>query len=104
MASCIELFSQSSGLTANTSKSAIYLVGVNHSAQMQLAHIVKFSLGEPPFCYLGVPLTSKRLSARDCDQLVDKMTSRIRSWHAEHLSYVARLQLVKSVLMGISTY
>ena len=103
MATCIELFSQSSGLTANSSKSAIYIVGVNHSIQLQLAHIVNFSLGNIPFCYLGVPLTSKRLSIRDYDKLVDKLTRRIRSWHAKHLSYAARLQLINLVLMGIST-
>ena len=32
------------------------------------------------------------------------MTSKIRSWHAKYLSYVARLQLINSVLMSISTY
>lgn len=104
IATCIELFSRSSGLTATSSKSAIYLVGVNHATQLQLAHIVNFSLGNLPFRYLGVPLTSKRLSIRDCDQLVDKMTRTVRSWHAKHLSYAARLQLINSVLMGISTY
>ncbi len=29
--------------------------------------------------YLGVPLSSKRISAVDCDILVDKMTEKIRS-------------------------
>lgn len=104
MANCIELFSQSSRLNANISKSGIYLAGVNNSAQPQFGQIVKFSLGELPFRYLGVPLTFKRLSARDYDQLVDKMTSRIRSCHVKHLSYAARLQLVNSILVGISTY
>ena len=32
------------------------------------------------------------------------MTARIRTWHARNLSYLARLQLVNSVLMSISNY
>lgn len=54
-----------------------------------------------------MPLTSKRLSIRDCDQLVDKMTSRIRSWHVKHLSYAARnwcqmFVLIKKVINHIN--
>ena len=46
----------------------------------------------------------QRLSNNDYDILVDKMTSRIRVWYTKSLSYAARLQLVNSVLMSISTY
>ena len=51
-----------------------------------------------------MPLTTKRIFICNCDQVVDTMTSKIRSWHAKYLSYVARLQLINSVLMSISTY
>lgn len=100
MANCIEPFSQSSGLTTNSSKSAMYIASDDHSIQLQLAHIVSCSLGDLPFIYLGVPLTSKRLSIRDCDQLVDKITSRNRSCNAKHLLYAACLRLINLVLMG----
>lgn len=66
--------------------------------------VVPLPLGKLPFRYLGIPLNSKRLSVDDCDQLVDKMTHRIRGWQVKHLSYAARLQLINSVLMVISTY
>ena len=54
--------------------------------------------------YLGLPLSSKRIIATKFDILVDKMTEKIRSWHAKYLTYTARLQLVNAVVMSISSY
>lgn len=54
--------------------------------------------------YLGVPLSSKRMSTADCDILVDKMAERIRIWHAKHLTHAIRHQLVNAVLISISSY
>lgn len=51
-----------------------------------------------------MPFTSRRISAADCDILIDKMTSRIRSWYAKSLFDAARVQLITSVLMSISSY
>ena len=104
MAKCLESFSQSSGLFANSSKSTIYIAGVNQELKDSLARTINLPIGLLPFRYLGVPLTAKRIFIRDCDQLVDTMTRRIRSWHAKHLSYAARLQLINFVLMNISIY
>lgn len=82
----------------------MYLARVNPLLKQELAKSTDFPIGSLPFKYLGVPLSSKRLSGHDCDQLVDRMTSRIHSWQAKHLSYSARLQLVNSVLISISSY
>ena len=98
---CIQNFSQASGLLANTSKSAIYTAGVASHIRSTIGDLMHFPFGILPFRYLGVPLSSKRLSIADCEQLADKMTNRIKSWQAKHLSYAARLQLINSVLMGI---
>lgn len=104
MSRCLDTFAVASGLVANSSKSAIYLVGIDPLLKQKLAKSIDFPLGSLPYKYLGVPLSSKRLSGHDCDQLVDRITSRIRSWQAKHLSYAARLQLVNSVLINISSY
>ena len=61
-------------------------------------------LGSMPFRYLGVPLSSKRLSAAECEHLAAKITSKVRSWQARNLSYAARLQLVSSVLINITNF
>lgn len=36
-----------------------------------------FKHGRLPFKYLGVPISNKKLSAADHEQLIDKMVSRI---------------------------
>ena len=101
---CIKVFSNTSGLRANTDKSAIYLAGIDTTLKDDIRDISQFSLGTLPFRYLGVPLSSKRLSIAKCEQLDDKMTKRISSWQCKHLSYAARLQLINLVLMGITSY
>lgn len=98
------IFSDSSGLFANNSKSGIYHAGVSNEFKTQAASVLDFSFKSLPVRYLGIPLTSKQYTVADCEYLVDKMTSRIRSWYAKKLSYTARLQLVNSILMSISNY
>ena len=64
----------------------------------------QFTLGTLPFKYLGVPLSSKRLSIADYEKLADIMTKHINFRQAKYLSYAALLQLINSVLIGISSY
>lgn len=94
----LEIFSDSSGLYANNSKSGIYLAGVSNDFREHATRVLDFKFESLPVKYLGMPLTSKRYTAADCEYLVDKMTSRIKSWFARKLSYTRRLQLVNSIL------
>ncbi len=57
-----------------------------------------------PVRYLGVPLISGKLSVRDCDLLISKITAKISGWRVATLSYAGRLQLVSSVLSTMSQY
>ena len=38
------------------------------------------------------------------EMIVEKMTSKIRSWQVRCLSYTARLQLVSTILMNITNF
>ena len=87
----VQLFSSSSGLEANYTKLGIYLAGVNDNFRMHAANTLDFTFESLPVKYLGMPLTSKRYTTADCEYLVDKMTSRIRSCFAKNVSYTARL-------------
>ena len=44
------------------------------------------------------------MKAKDCDCLIDKMTSKIKIWSSRNLSFAGRAQLVNSVLMSICVY
>lgn len=100
----VEIFSSSSELVANNSKSRIYLIGVTDDFRTLVVDSFDFSFERLSVKYLGMPLTSKRYTTADYDYLVERMTAHIRSWYARKVLYAARLQLVNSILMSISNY
>ncbi|XP_070018843.1 uncharacterized protein [Nicotiana sylvestris] len=54
--------------------------------------------------YLGVPLSTKRLSTIQCEPLIEKMLNMIQSWTTKFLLYADRAVLVKSVLFATQTF
>ncbi|XP_019248682.1 PREDICTED: uncharacterized protein LOC109227948 [Nicotiana attenuata] len=101
---CFNSFSQASGLVANKNKSSIYFGGVPSAVQQEITQITGFNTSELPFRYLGVPLSTKRLSVSQCQPLLDKMLGRIKQWTVKFLIYAGRLQLIKSVLISIQSF
>lgn len=63
-----------------------------------------WSRGDFPFRYLWVPLSTKKLSVMQCQPLIRKILQKVDCWSAKMLSYAGRLQLIKSVLMGVQAY
>ncbi|CAL1383464.1 unnamed protein product [Linum trigynum] len=67
-------------------------------------HLSGFKEGTLPVRYSGFPLMSGKLSSKEVDILVDKITKRIKSWRAKKLTYAGRLKLIDSVLLGVVQY
>ncbi|XP_074293104.1 uncharacterized protein LOC141620024 [Silene latifolia] len=97
-------FSKASGLTLNNDKSDIYFSGVPHKDIDEILLVSRFKRGNLPFKYLGIPISSKKMTKNDGMKLVDKITSKIRAWGARHLSYSGRLTLIRSVLTNMHSY
>ncbi|XP_021719185.1 uncharacterized protein LOC110686883 [Chenopodium quinoa] len=87
-------FSEASGLSANLDKSEVYFGGLLDSEQDEMRDLIGVAPGTIPFKYLGVPLSSKKLTIAQCKPLVDKVTVRINGWSARHLSYAVYLPKV----------
>ncbi|XP_059295322.1 uncharacterized protein LOC132048633 [Lycium ferocissimum] len=100
----LKTFSEASGLTTNNAKSNIFSANMPAQVIDDLCELTGYSKGRLPFRYLGVPISSKRLSAVECEMLVEKMVAKIRTWGSRNLSYAGRVQLVNSVLMHIHAY
>lgn len=63
-----------------------------------------YSWGDLPVTYLGLPLITKCLSRANCQPLLMKICSKLQLWTNIFLSFAGRLQLIKTVLMGIFNY
>lgn len=97
------LFATVSGLRANQAKGSIYFAGVHQETQDAILTEFNLSKGDLPFKYLGVPLSSKKLTVMQCQPLLKKIIARIDSGSSKLLTYAGRMQLIKSVLFGIQS-
>lgn len=97
-------FADISGLQINPSKSSIFMAGQicqDFKDKVQQLGIPTESL---PVRYLGLPLTTKTMSRSDYEPLTDQIRTRMLSWSSRSLSYVGRLQLIKTVIGSISNF
>ncbi|XP_060212233.1 uncharacterized protein LOC132639857 [Lycium barbarum] len=98
------IFSQASGLQENLGKSSVYFGGVKQADRESILSRLGYSHGTLPFKYLGVPLSTQKISLIQWQPLLSRITARISSWTARKLSYAGRIQLIKSVLFGIQAF
>ena len=75
----LKLFTETSDLQANQGKSTIYCTSMNDDEIKRIKQFSRFPREHLPFRYLGVPISSKKITAADCDALVEEMSLRIRS-------------------------
>ncbi|KAL2933758.1 hypothetical protein RDABS01_016877 [Bienertia sinuspersici] len=97
-------FTKASGLAANTDKSTLYGCNIPDDIKAKVLEQTGFVEEKLPFRYLGVKISSKKLSTVDCDFLTDKIVSKIRTWEVRTLSYPGRTQLVNVVLLNLHSY
>ncbi|CAN4077341.1 unnamed protein product [Withania somnifera] len=97
-------FLEASGLKANMNKSQMYFGGVDRVTMDRILNILGYEKGELSVKYLGVPLSTKKLTVQQHRPLAEKITARITNWMAKSLSYAGRLQLIRSVLFGMQAY
>nr|GEU75564.1 RNA-directed DNA polymerase, eukaryota, reverse transcriptase zinc-binding domain protein [Tanacetum cinerariifolium] len=97
----IDEFGKVAGLIPNYNKSTIIFGSLDDEEKKDLLEVMPFKVEKLPIRYLGVPLTSKRLRAKKCKHLLDKVESRGSSWKNKCISYAGRLMLVAYVLETI---
>lgn len=97
-------FSQCLELEANLDICELCILGVFYLTKEKKSAIVGIPLGELPFRYLVVPLSSKKLTYGTCKPLLDKIIHRLHHWAAKSLSYDGRLCLIHSVLSSLCTF
>jgi len=94
----LNVFGETSGLVINAAKSFIFFASVSWDIKHVILSLSQFTEGSFPFKYLGVPLSPHRLLTSQFSPLIHKLELVIQSWMGKHLSYVGRLELIKSVM------
>lgn len=83
-------------------KSDFYNCGFFEQDNTRIKESFGFKHCQLPFRYLGVPISTKKIAATDCEKLIEKMVGKIRVWSTRNISFAGRRQLVNSVLMSIT--
>ncbi|KAL0293333.1 UNVERIFIED_CONTAM: hypothetical protein Sradi_6943100 [Sesamum radiatum] len=95
---CLKEFRDVSGLAVNTSKSSIFMAGIENNEFHGILARTDFAVGEMPVRYLGIPLAAQRLSVSDYSPLVDQIANCISKWVPKSLLFAGRLELIRSVI------
>ena len=100
----LRFFYSYSRLQLNSDKSEIFSSEIKGDLIEEIKRVTGFKVGTLLVRYLGVPLVTRRLSLKDCSNLVDKIKARINNWSTKLLSYAGRIQLIQSVLYSIQHF
>ncbi|KAK4428297.1 hypothetical protein Salat_1129300 [Sesamum alatum] len=101
---CLQEFRDISGLAVNTAKSNIFTAGIQQNELDSIPERTQFARGEKPVRYLDIPLVAKRLSITDFSPLVDRIGNCIRKWMPKSLSFVGRLELIRSIIQSVECF
>ncbi|GAA0168214.1 reverse transcriptase [Lithospermum erythrorhizon] len=102
--SVLKEFGELAGLVPNMEKSNIFVARGNVEVAKNLSRFMNIPIGILSLRYLGVPLTANKMSRNNCKVLVDKITERLQGRKVKLLSYVGKVQLICSMLQGITQY
>lgn len=97
-------FELRSGLAISIQKSSFFSSGLTDDE----CNLIRFTTGLPqgslPVRYLGVPLCSRKLTLQNCESLIQQVKRKFSSWSVRSLSFAGRLQLIKTVIAGITNF
>lgn len=76
----LHYFEFSSSLKNNFSKPCVHSMGTLDSVTNEIASALQCSVGNLPFIYLGLPITTNLGSISTWDPIVDKFRQRLAFW------------------------
>lgn len=80
-------FEAMSGMKINYQKSEVFVIGVDDAEAQRIAEKFNCERGKFPMKYLGIPISSVRLTVADFAASPDKLEKRLATWKCGHLSY-----------------
>ncbi|KAI5439148.1 hypothetical protein KIW84_024791 [Lathyrus oleraceus] len=80
-------FSKATGLTVNPSKCEVFFGNIENKEKQEIQETTNFIEGNLHFKYLGIPLTSRKLTINYYMPMIEKIVARINHWSSRLLSF-----------------
>ena len=97
----LELFGQASGLRTNFAKCSVSPIACTDAEAVGAAELMECQLAPFPVKYLGIPLSTRRLTAVSFQPLLDRLADKLPTWRASMMLRAGRLVLIRAVLAAI---
>jgi len=101
MQQILETFEGASGLAMNVDKCSITPIRCDDSMIADILQVFPCHVQLFPISYLGVPLSTSKLSRAHEQMIIDKVAARIPTWKGNILTSIGQVTLVKSTLSAI---
>ncbi|XP_062114318.1 uncharacterized protein LOC133825381 [Humulus lupulus] len=95
-------FTAKRGLHPNEAKSAIYCCGMESKEVQRVLAVSGFGHSALPFRYLGIPISSKKISAVECEILLEKMRLDTQKFSTEKYHIKQGYQILCPVLNSVN--
>jgi hypothetical protein len=95
---------QVSGLKINFDKSEIFCFGKAKDHEELYSQLFRCVIGKYPFCYLGLPMNTRKLNNKDWKTIEDRIEKRLSGWKGKMLSVGGRLVLINSMLSSLPMF
>ena len=93
-----------SGMKINYEKSEIFSIGLDEEEILLATNILGCKVGSLPMRYLGMPVSSAKISKTQLGYVSDKIEKRLGTWQCEYLSSEGRSSLIDSCLSSVPLY
>ncbi|XP_057812845.1 uncharacterized protein LOC131026857 [Cryptomeria japonica] len=100
----LDVYVVGSGQLINEEKYSIFFFNTSGPIQLRIAHILRFQVGSLPLTYLGIPISTGNPLRESWQCILDKFHMKVEYWTNRWLSFVGRVQLIKSVVISLLTY
>nr|GEY07254.1 protein kinase-like domain, beta-lactamase/transpeptidase-like protein [Tanacetum cinerariifolium] len=91
----LKCYEEVSGLKINLRKSKLYGVGVERVEVERMARYMRYSTGDIPFTYLGLPIGVNMGRVVAWNGVIENFKNKLSEWKAKTMSFGERLMLVK---------
>lgn len=97
-------FELRSGLAVSVQKYAFFSSGLSDADRDLIQFTTGMLQGSFPVRYLDAPFCTKKLTLLNCEVLIQQVKGKFNSWSVRALSFAGRLQLIKTVIAGITNF